>query len=121
MTPSRWSVTYRLYCNVSDEGRRALNAAFNHYFLCDDHGQVTAVLQPPSDELHDAANLYLQRHAARRKAQPTGTTKPHPGYAEVRQTNLNARPVLAGIYSDRGWNKRVMVGATGIEPVTARV
>jgi len=107
---------YRLYCNASEEGRRALNAAFNHHFLCDDHGQVTAVLQPPFDELHDAASVYLQRHAARRRTQRTGTTKPHPGYAEVRQTDQNARPVLAGVYSDRGWNKRVMVEVPGIEP-----
>jgi hypothetical protein len=34
----------------------------------------------------------------------------------VRQTDQNARPVLAGIYSDRGWNKRVMVEVPGIEP-----
>jgi site-specific DNA recombinase len=108
---------YRLYCNATDEGRRALNAAFNHHFLCDDHGQVTAILHPPFDELHDAEAVYLERHAARRRAQRTHMTKPHPGYAEVRQTDQNARPVLAGVYSDRGWNKRVMVELRGFEPL----
>jgi site-specific DNA recombinase len=107
---------YRLYCNASDEGRRALNAAFNHHFLCDDHGQVSAVLQPPFDELHDAEAVYLQPSRRSPKGTAHATTKPHPGYAEVRQSNHQSRPVLAGIYSDRGWNKRLLVEVPGIEP-----
>jgi site-specific DNA recombinase len=108
---------HQLYCNASDEARRPLNAAFNHHFLCDDHGQVTAVLQPPFDELRDAESLYLRRHATRRRGHTGHTTKPHSGYAEVRQTNQNTQPVLAGVYSVRGWNKRVMVELRGFEPL----
>jgi hypothetical protein len=75
---------YQLYHQASDEARRVLNAAFNHHFLCDDHGQVTAVLQPPFDELHDAAMMYLLRRAPDRTG-TIQTQKPHPGYVGMRQ------------------------------------
>lgn len=97
-----------------------MNAAINHHFLCDDHGQVTAVLQPPFDELHDAAMMYLLRRAPDQGGNTTRIQKPHRGYAEVRQSDQTPnRPWPA--FSVSSWNKRVMVGATGIEPVTARV
>lgn len=103
-----------LYERLTDQGRRQANHTFYRCFYLDelsDQSQIIvgdSLLNPPFDEIQDAADVYgaedvkgLDRYAA--------------------AFNRIQTPVLAHIFPVTVSSKRVLVGAVGIEPTTARV
>jgi site-specific DNA recombinase len=111
----------RLYLSAPDDSRQRLNQTFYTAFYLDDRALVTAALKPPFDDLHSAAEaFYRNRHAGARAERRAATNK-HPDTAGRSKTPKTPSLHLADVFSVNGWSKRVLVGATGIEPVTARV
>lgn len=98
----------QLYSSAPPDVRSQLNQTFYRQFFLEDHGQVRPVLAPPFDELHTAAQVYYRRS---QRASFTEQLQPQTrlGEAETRQSEPTPVLQLADVFSDRGWNKRVMV------------
>jgi site-specific DNA recombinase len=123
----------RLYAQAPDDIRYQLNATFFERFYLDD--EPLAVVgdwrKPPFDELATAAETY-QRY--REPATAAYRQQPEPSVARVIRLDTRRRPsqtaetpsetvtpVLADVFPVSVSSKRVMVGDTGIEPVTSSV
>lgn len=110
----------QLYGRAPDDARQKLNQTFYAAIYLDETSTARPTLNPPFDDLHAAAEVFrVGRARAPRSRQPSRQTSTKS--AQTARTPENRTSTLADVFTVKGCNKRIMVGATGIEPVTARV
>jgi site-specific DNA recombinase len=109
----------QLYAQASDVLRRNLNQTFFHQFYLEDGDRITvadSALKAPFDELRDAGQT-IQATAANHEKGPVHLDRA-PSVSRYYESHNSFIPVVRTVV---GSSKTEMVGATGIEPVTARV
>jgi hypothetical protein len=96
-----------LYRRAPDSARIRLNQTFFGGFYVDDAGDLTGTLNPPFDDLHDAARAFRVVQGGKDDGEGPKRRVRAP---RTRQTTGSDVPSLADVFAVKGWNKREMVG-----------
>jgi site-specific DNA recombinase len=114
----------RLYEQAPDDVRRHLNQTFYQKFFVDDDLTISVtrdVLNPPFDEIHEAARVYERQALALRNGAVTSLdVGKHESWRSLRTapTSEPVTPVLADLFSVHVSSKRVMVEPRRLELLT---